>query len=141
MRPQQRRLKAEEAHVPEGVGKPMACEQRLTVRQVQLNQPADLEFKVGGALRQPRQPERPVWRIRSELVELFLEPRLKLVGRDRHTRMAADGELKHVSIIELGPLARYGYRPPSRVAQMGHPGRRWWLWRIAAGTVPGKNRR
>ena len=71
-----------------------------------------------------------MWRIRSQFVELLLEPGLELVGRDRHARIAADGELKHVSIIGLWPLARYGYRPPSRVAQMGHPGGRWWLWRI-----------
>ena len=120
MRREQRRLEAEEAHVPESVAKPTPCEQRLTRRQVQLNQPAVFEIYTGGALRQPRQPQRAMWRIRSQLVELLLEPGLELVGRDRHARVAANGELKHVSIIGLRHRAENGYRPPSRVTRMGH---------------------
>ena len=70
-----------------------------------------------------------MWRIRSKLVQLFLEPRLELVGRDRHARMAADRELKHASIIEPTRAASHGYQPPSRAAQVGHSGGRWCLGR------------
>ena len=72
-----------------------------------------------------------MWRIRSKLVELFLEPRLELVGRDRHARMAADRELKHASIIEPTRAPSHGYQPPSRAAQVGHSGGRWCLGRMA----------
>ena len=73
-----------------------------------------------------------MWRIRSKLVDLLLEPRLEFVCRHRHTRMAADRKLKHASIIELSRVASHGYQPPSRVAQIGHSGARWCLGRMAA---------
>jgi hypothetical protein len=73
-----------------------------------------------------------MWRIRSKLVELLLEPGLEFVCRHRHTRMAADRELKHASIIELSRVASHGYQPPSRVTQVGHSGGRWCLARMAA---------
>ena len=129
---QQSRLEAEEAHVPEGVTQPSAREQRLALRQLQLNQPADLELLARGVLHQPREAEGAVWRIRSKLVELLLEPTLELLGRDRHTWMAADSELNHAPSIDLCRAANNGCQRPSPAAQMGQDGEGWALRRIGA---------
>jgi hypothetical protein len=79
-----------------------------------------------------------MWRIRSKLGELFLEPRLEFVGRDRHARMAADRELKHASIIESTRAASHGYQPLSRVTQMGHSGREMVFGAYGRKSVPAR---
>ena len=84
---------------------------RLLVGEFELDQPADLEICARPFLRQTRQPHRTVRCRLPKLVYLQLEPTVKVVGRDRDTRLATDSELNHAQMVDLKPTAGNGCQP------------------------------
>jgi hypothetical protein len=109
VRCQKRRLEPEQPHIPQRFGQPIP-QQRLSLVQLKLDQPADIQAGVRPPLCQAGQPHHAPRRLRPKLLYLPLQPPLELVGRDRHTRLATDRELNHAPIIDAGRAGSNGYQ-------------------------------
>ena len=108
-RHQYRRLEAEQLHVSHRLREAIVHQAPLSVGQLQLEQPADVDDAARQTLGQARQPHGAVRRRVPEVGDLLLEPLLELVRGDRDAGVTADGELEHGSIVSHERAGENGF--------------------------------
>src|SRR5687767_1276032 len=99
-------LQTEQAHVSKGLREAVAGEQGFGRVELELDQPADVEVRIGTGLDEPRQADGGVGGLGAEVLDLEFEPPLEFVGGDRHSRVAADGQLDHGPKLARGRSLR-----------------------------------